>query len=115
MQQISLAQSGFEMAKRTTRKRIFLEERTKLCLGGQHTTPAELGRQGGRPSFSVETMLRIQFLAQWFGLSDFALDETLHDVALYRDFLGLDVGSTHIPDETTILRFRRLMERYNIN
>ena len=121
MKQISLAQSGFEIAKKTTRKRIFLEEMNKVvpwqalvALIEPHAPPADPGRQGGRPSFSVEIMLRIYFLAQWFGLSDLALEEALQDVPLFRDFAGLDLGSTRIPDETTILRFRHLMERHNI-
>ena len=65
MKQINLAQSGFEMAKNTTRKRIFLEEMNKVvpwqalvALVESPAPPAVRGRQGGRPSFSVETMLR---------------------------------------------------------
>ena len=73
MKQISLAQSGFEIAKKTTRKRKFLEEMNKVvpwralvALVESHAPPADRGRQGGRPSFSVETMLRIHCIQQWF-------------------------------------------------
>jgi transposase, IS5 family len=55
-------------------------------------------------------MLRIHFMQQWFGLSDPAMEEALHDVPLYREFAGLDAGTTRMPDESTILRFRHLLE-----
>lgn len=64
---------------------------------------------GGRPPFAVETMLRIHCLQLWWNLSDPAMEEELHERPLYRRFAGLD-GSPRIPDETTILRFRHLLE-----
>ena len=54
-------------------------------------------------------MLRIHFMQQWFTLSDPAMEEALHDVPLFREFAGLN-WDTAVPDETTILRFRRLLE-----
>lgn len=48
--------------------------------------------KGGRPAFAVETMLRIHFLQQWFGLSDPAMEEALHDIPLYCEFARLDPG-----------------------
>ena len=71
--------------------------------------------KGGRPSFLVETMLRIHFLQQWFGLSDPAMEEALHDVSLYCEFARLDPGAMRLPDETTILRFRHLLEAHNLS
>ena len=65
----------------------------------------------GRPPFAVETMLRIHYLQQWFALSDPAMEEALHDVPLFREFARLDWGHGPVPDETTILRFRQLLER----
>jgi IS5 family transposase len=59
-------------------------------------------------------MLRIHFMQQWFGLSDPAMEEALHDTPLYREFAGLDSGISRIPDETTILRFRRLLEEHKL-
>jgi IS5 family transposase len=69
----------------------------------------------GRPAFAVLTMLRIHFMQQWFGLSDPAMEEALHDVPLYREFAGLDAGVTRLPDETTILRFRHLLEAHALS
>jgi IS5 family transposase len=59
-------------------------------------------------------MLRIHFMQQWFGLSDPAMEEALHDTPLYREFAGLDSGISRIPDESTILRFRRLLEEHKL-
>jgi IS5 family transposase len=59
-------------------------------------------------------MLQIHFMQQWFGLSDPAMEEALYDVPLYRDFAGLDGGMTRLPDESTILRFRHLLETHGL-
>ncbi len=60
-------------------------------------------------------MLRIHFLQQWFGHSDPAMDEALHDVPLYREFIGIDPGADRMPDESTILRFRHLLEQHGLD
>ena len=59
-------------------------------------------------------MLRIHFMQQWFTLSDPAMEEALHDVPLFREFAGLTVGQ-RLPDETTILRFRHLLEEHKLS
>jgi IS5 family transposase len=59
-------------------------------------------------------MLRIHLLQQFFGHSDPAMEEALHDIALYREFARLDVGITRLPDESTILRFRHLLEAHDL-
>jgi transposase, IS5 family len=59
-------------------------------------------------------MLRIHYLQQWFSLSDPAMEEALHDTPLFREFAKIDQGVTRLPDETTILRFRHLLERHNL-
>jgi IS5 family transposase len=68
----------------------------------------------GRPPFAIGTMLRIHYLQQWFGLSDPAMEEALHDVPMYLEFAGLSSGASRIPDETTILRFRHLLEKHDL-
>ncbi len=70
-------------------------------------------REGG-PPFAVETMLRTHFLQQWFGLADPAMEEALHDVPLYGEFAGLDNWTMRLPDESTILRFRHLLEKHKL-
>jgi IS5 family transposase len=111
MKQISLATIGFELVTKRTRKRVFLDEMnlvvpwTELVDLIQPFAPSGAGTQGGRPAFPVETMLRIHFLQQWFGLSDPAMEEALHDTSLYCEFARLDPGMMRLPDESTILRF----------
>lgn len=60
------------------------------------------------------TMLRIHFMQQWFGYSDPAMEEALHDVPLLRRFAGLDAFEDVMPDESTILRFRHLLEKHDL-
>ena len=67
----------------------------------------------GRPPFPVEMLLRIHFMQQWFTLSDAAMEEALHDMALFREFAGL-AWSSPTPDESTILRFRHLLEKHKL-
>jgi IS5 family transposase len=59
-------------------------------------------------------MLRIHLLQQFFGHSDPAMEEALHDIPLYREFARLDAGITRLPDESTILRFRHLLEAHQL-
>lgn len=118
MKQISLAATGFEIATKRTRKREFLDEMNQVVPWAELIAliePHAPAGKTGRPPFAVSTMLRIHFLQQWFGLSDPAMEEALHDVPLYREFAGLDAGVTRMPDESTILRFRHLLEANNLS
>jgi IS5 family transposase len=60
-------------------------------------------------------MLCIHFLQQWFNLSDPAMEEALYDTPMFREFAGLDAGEDRLPDESTILRFRHLLEAHNLS
>lgn len=117
MKQISLAATGFELAAKRTRKREFLDEMDRvipwsdlLALIAPHAPAGKTGR----PPFATEVMLRIHLLQQFFGHSDPAMEEALHDIPLYREFAQLDVGTTRLPDESTILRFRHLLEAHDL-
>lgn len=116
MKQISLG-TGFEMSAKRTRKRIFLEEMERVVpwveLVAQIVPHMPSGKTG-RPPYPAELLLRIHFLQQWFGLSDPAMEEALYDVPLYRQFAGLDLGSRGVPDESTLLRFRHLLEEHKL-
>jgi IS5 family transposase len=68
----------------------------------------------GRPPFAPETMLRIHFMQQWFNLSDPAMEEALHDMPLFREFAGLGTWDERLPDESTILRFRHVLEKHKL-
>ncbi|WP_080639457.1 IS5 family transposase [Teredinibacter turnerae] len=69
---------------------------------------------GGRPRMGIDRMLRIHFLQHWFELSDPGAEEALYDSRAMRQFVGIDLGREPVPDETTICKFRHLMERHNL-
>ncbi|XVN55876.1 transposase [Cyanobium sp. BSA11S] len=68
--------------------------------------------KGGRPLYPLATMLRIPLMQQWFSLSDPAMEDALIEVPTMRRFAGIDMLSDRIPDETTILAFRHLLEKH---
>jgi IS5 family transposase len=74
----------------------------------------KMGAQGGRRPFPVSTMLRIYCLQQWYALSDPGAEEALYDIQSMRSFAGLELGRDAIPDKTTILNFRHLLERHEL-
>ena len=88
---------------------------TELVSLIQHHAPSCAGTKGGRPAFAMETMLHIHFLQQWFGLSDPAKEESLHDTPLNCEFGRLDPGATRLSDESTILRILHLLEANNLS
>ena len=110
------ADLGLDLTTKRTRKRQFLSEMERVVPWGalvELITPYAPEGKRGRPPFATETMLRIHFMQQWFTLSDPAMEEALHDVPLFREFAGLG-WDTRLPDETTILRFRRLLEEHKL-
>lgn len=114
MKQASL---GLNLSTKRTRKREFLEEMELVVpwkVLVEIIEPHWPKSKTGRPPFAIETMLRIHYMQQWFGLSDPAMEEALHDVPMYLDFAGLSSGAGRIPDETTILRFRHLLEKHDL-
>jgi IS5 family transposase len=114
MKQASL---GLGTSARRTRKRQFLDEMDRVVPWQALVAliaPHMPAGQRGRPPFPVEAMLRIHFMQLWFTLSDPAMEEALHDVPLFRDFAGLGGWDDRLPDETTILRFRHLLERHDL-
>ncbi|HFP9222557.1 TPA: IS5 family transposase [Raoultella planticola] len=118
MKQKSFASAGFELATKRTRKRKFLDEMNLAVPWAELVAliaPHAPAGKSGRPPFAILTMLRIHFMQQWFGLSDPAMEEALHDTPLYCEFAHLDAGISRLPDESTILRFRHLLEENNLS
>ncbi|WP_118186253.1 IS5 family transposase [Paraburkholderia phosphatilytica] len=108
---------GLDLSTKRTRKREFLDEMRRVVPWSRLIAliePHYPKGKTGRPPFPVATMLQIHFMQQWFGLSDPAMEEALYDVPLYREFAGLDDGMTRLPDESTILRFRHLLETHGL-
>ena len=108
---------GFEKYGKTTKRAQFLSEMDRLIPWGELCeliSPAYPTAGNGRPPRSLETMLRIYFLQQWFNLSDPAAEDALYDSVSMRRFVGVDLSAESAPDETTICRFRHLLERHNL-
>jgi IS5 family transposase len=111
------ANLGLELTTKKTRKREFLEEMDCVVPWGELVAliePHSPRAKTGRPPFPIQTMLRIHFMQQWFGLSDPAMEEALFDVPMYREFAQLPDGLVRLPDESTILRFRHLLEKHGL-
>jgi transposase, IS5 family len=114
MKQTSL---GLGTSTKRTRRREFLEEMDRVVpWSGLVALIAPFMPEGkrGRPPFPVESLLRIHFMQQWFTLSDPSMEEALHDVPLFRDFAGLGGWDDRLPDESTILRFRHVLEKHKL-
>src|SRR5436189_3022181 len=117
MDQLSFASLDFSAKKKRTKRDVFLAEMAAVVPWSAMEAVIEphypkIGPQGGRRPFPLATMLRIYCLQQWYALSDPGAEEALYDIQSMRTFCGLELGRDAIPDETTILNFRHLLERH---
>jgi IS5 family transposase len=117
IRQMSFAQSEYAGKKKVTRREKFLGEMervvpwTRLVALIQPHYPT--GRRG-RPPVGLERMLRIYFLQQWYTLADEALEDALYDSQALRTFAGIDLSVESVPDATTLLGFRHLLEEHTL-
>jgi transposase, IS5 family len=113
MRQMTFSSSGFDVHRKQPRRERFLAEMDavvpwrRLCALIEPHYPKG---DRGRPPIGIERMLRIYFLQQWFNLSDPQAEDALYDIASMRAFAGIDLGREAAPDETTICKFRHLIE-----
>ncbi len=115
MSQSSFSDLEYSIKKKRTRKEVFLEQMDQILPWDILLKPLKrhYPKAGkGRRPIELEVMLRIYFMQQWYGLSDPAMEDSLYDIASMRVFAGIDIDS--IPDETTICRFRHLLERHHL-
>lgn len=111
------ADKNFEQFRRLTRRDMFLKTMDKivpwqeLCCVVEPYYPKG---EGGRPPIGLERMMRMLFVQHWFNLADEACEEALYDSASLRSFVGVDLGRERVPDGTTLLRFRRLLEQHQL-
>lgn len=111
MRQATLATSGFEIKRKTTRKAEFLSRMDKLVPWAEFCAVIEpyYPKAGnGRRPIGLERMLRMYFIANWFNLADEACEDALYDIAAFRDFCRIDLGREGVPDATSLLN---LVER----
>ena len=111
------ADQSFEHYRKPTRRDVFLETMERivpwqaLCAV---IAPYYPKAGNGRPPIGLERMLRIHFLQHWFNLADLACEEALYDSPGLRRFVGIDLGREPVPDATSLLKFRHLLERHQL-
>ena len=111
------ATKGFEKYNRATRKAEFLSRMESLMPWVEFCSLIEpyYPRAGnGRLPVGLERMLRMYCIANWFNLSDVACEDSLYDVPVFREFCRIDLGRERVPDATTLLHFRHLLEANNL-
>jgi transposase, IS5 family len=118
MKQRSLAsQSVFEKYGRKSRRELFLDEMERIVPWAELLALVEphYAKAGkGRHPVGLSIMLRIYFVQQWFNLSDPGVEEALYESPVLQRFVGVDLGVAPVPDETTVLRFRHLLEKHSL-
>ena len=116
--QMSIGEAEYAGKPKRTRREKFLSEMEPTIpwdyLAKRIETHDPQQDKRGRQPYRLETMLRIHFMQQWFNLSNPAMEEALYDIASMRQFAGLSLTQGSIPDETTILNFRHLLEARGI-
>src|SRR4030042_145371 len=117
MMTASFANLAYENKKKQTRREKFLQEMDRvipweelLQINKKYYPKAGNSRQ----PMPLERMLRIYFMQLWYGLSDPAMEDALYDIESMRRFADIDIETDGIPDETTILNFRHLLERHEL-
>lgn len=118
MKQMTLAATkGFEKHGRATRKAEFLARMEGLMPWAEFCAliePHYPKAGNGRPPVGLERMLRMYCVANWFNLSDIACEDALYDVPVFREFCRIDLGRERVPDATTLLNFRHLLEAHHL-
>jgi IS5 family transposase len=118
--QLSLSMTGYFDKGKQTRREVFLAEMeraipwARLCALIEPHYPKG-SPAGGRPPLPLERMFRIYCLQQWYNLSDPGAEDTLYDSIAMREFAGVKTDADVIPDESSILNFRRLLERHQLS
>src|SRR5260370_40694450 len=116
-QQTLAAQRGFEKYGRKATRERFLEEMDEVVPWAELQAlvePHYPKGENGRPPMGLSLMLRVYFVQEWFNLSDPVAEDALYESPVLRRFAGVDVGRAPVPDESTILQFRHLLEKHEL-
>lgn len=103
--------------RRRSRREVFLEQMNATIPWGEWVAviaPFYYDGKKGRKPKPVETMLRMYLLQAWFSLSDEGVEDAIYDSYAMRKFMGLDFGVEQVPDATTLLHFRHLLEAHQL-
>jgi IS5 family transposase len=116
IKQTTFASLAWNAKGRTTRRERFLAEMNAVVPWARLTALIEphYAKGGGRPPMPLERMLRVYFMQQWFNLSDPQAEDALYDIEPMRRFAGIELAEEAIPDESTILHFRHLLEKHKL-
>ena len=120
MSQLGFASLDYAAKKKRTKREVFPAEmdrvvpwtRLEAVIAPHYPKANPSG--GGRRPFPLAVMLRVYCLQQWYQLSDPGAEEALYDIQSMRSFADLELGRDALPDETTILNFRHLLERHDL-
>ena len=113
----SFSQAEFAAKKKTTRREKFLLRLESVIPWVKLPAviePFYPKGERGRPPVGLERMLRVYFLQPWYGLADEALEDALYDSQALRGFARMDLAAEGVPDATTRLKFRRLLETHDL-
>jgi IS5 family transposase len=116
--QVSFAQAEYEKKKKRTRREVFLEKMDQVVPWARLMEVIEphypKSGKRGRPPIGLERMLRMYFVQQWYGLADEAVEDAIYDSQALRNFMGIDLSRTSVPDATTLMGFRHLLEAHDL-
>ena len=117
--QISFSQAEYEKKKKRTRREVFLEKMEQVVPWSRLMEVIEphypKSGQRGRPPIGLERMLRMYFVQQWYGLADEAVEDAIYDSQALRSFMAIDLCKQSVPDATTLMGFRHLLEANDLS
>lgn len=115
--QLGFSELEYAGKRKRTRREKFLETMEEVVPWDELLAvlkPAYPDGKRGRPPIGLERMLRLYFLQQWYCLADEALEDAVYDSQAMRKFLGINLATDPVPDATTLLKFRRLLENNDL-
>ena len=118
MKQETISDVEYSARKRKTKREEFLEIMDEIIPWEKwvaYIAPYYPSGKRGRPPKGIEKMLRMYLLQCWFNLSDEGVEDAIYDSYAMRKFVGIDFFEEDAPDATTLLKFRRLLEKNNLN
>jgi transposase, IS5 family len=114
-QQTSFSQAEYNAKKKLTRRDLFLAKMEQVVPWSRLIAVIEphypKSGKRGRPPIGIERMLRMYFIQQWYGLADVAVEDAIYDSQALRNFCGIDLTVSNVPDSTTLMDFRHLLEK----
>ena len=116
--QLSFSQAEYGAKKKLTRRDLFLAKMGEVVPWSRLIAVIEphypKSGKRGRPPIGIERMLRMYFIQQWYGLADVAVEDAIYDSQALRNFCGIDLGVESVPDATTLMGFRHLLETHEL-